>query len=713
MWIAVIAISLMMFPLSGAMGQAQTPLPGSAIPQFVDEMPRLHTIVAGTGQIELQSTEFLSPVMPSTFVPAAGTYNGTWVWGYQEPGQTPGAYIGPVIVATRGVPTEVKWVNNLGSAATTNVLAYKNSVDQTIHWADPLNDGRNMCSHMPVDCVLNPTNPCCQLYTNTVPDVTHLHGGENPAEIDGGPEAWYTSNGSKHGAAFYSVDGAAATNYSIYRYPNVQDAASLWFHPHPLGVTRLNVYAGLAGAYVLQDPALNLPANLPGPADIIPVVLQDRMFDTNGQLYFPNLGINPAIHPYWIPEFVGDTIVINGKVWPKLTLEAKRYRFLFLNGSNARTYEMYFPGGPAFWVIGTDGGYLDKPVKVDPAMGEKLLIMPGERYDVIIDFAGYANKNLVLRNTGRTPFPKGPPPTGTTLGQLMKFVVGPAPAVPDASYNPAAPGAQLRLVAQQIVRLPGTPGGPAVTTANVQKIRQLTLNEVMGPGGPVEILVNNTKWMGHRINPTTGMMEPIPGSTLDTPVGMNYLTELPQEGETEVWEIVNLTADAHPIHVHLVQFQLMSRQNFNVGNYNKAYNALFPPSVQIDPMTGLPYPGGVFIGGYGPPLNYATGNQRALGGNPDVVPYLQNKPAPPLPHEQGWKDTTIMYPGTVTRIAVRFAPQGTKVNDTPLYYQFDPSGSDYVWHCHILDHEDNEMMRPYQVTPSATATRSYVKGIDF
>src|SRR5574337_765178 len=140
------------------------------------------------------------------------------------------------------------------------------------------------------------------------------------------------------------------------------------------------------------------------------------MFDANGQLFFPNLGINPE-HPFWIPEFVGDTIVINGKTWPFLNVQPKRYRFLFLNGSNARAYELFLINratggkGPAMWVIGTDGGYLDNPIIIDPNVkpNDKLVIMPGERYDVIIDFTGYKNTSLEMRNTARTPYPNGAP----------------------------------------------------------------------------------------------------------------------------------------------------------------------------------------------------------------------------------------------------------------------------------------------------------------
>jgi spore coat protein A len=248
-------------------------------------------------------------------------------------------------VASRGTPTEVKFVNDL----TADNIAWKDWTDQTLHWADPVNDGANQCM-MDIVAGQPPTGDCADHYGGPIPAVPHLHGGEQPPEIDGGPEQWFTADGKHVGNAYYSKDGLAPKNYTIYRYLNVQEAAPLWFHDHMLGGTRLNVYAGLAGAYVLIDPGLALPTGLDpvglqqgadGPVDyLIPLVIQDRMFDTNGQLYFPNVGINPE-HPFWIPEFVGDTIVVNGKVWPFLNVEPRRYRFLIINGSNARTYELY------------------------------------------------------------------------------------------------------------------------------------------------------------------------------------------------------------------------------------------------------------------------------------------------------------------------------------------------------------------------------------
>lgn len=754
----------------------QVPLAGSAIPQFVDPLPNLDLIPADLNQIELRMKEFKSMVLPANVVPG---YTGTWVWGYLQPGQATGqlpdgtvpgrqSYLGPVIAATRGLPTEMKFVNNLPTVWTTNVLAYKYSTDQTLHWADPLNTDpltANMCAHMAMPP--DPGSECAsnfgELSDAPIPAAVHLHGGEVPPQLDGGPDSWFTSDGTKKGASFYSRDGTTASNYNIYRYPNNQEGAPLWFHDHTLGATRLNVYAGLAGGYVLVDPA-NDPANLP---QLVPLVIQDRMFDTQGQLFFTAgtaggvlWALNPE-HPYWNPEFVGDVIVVNGKSWPYKTVEAKRYTFLFLNGSNARTYEMALTDpvsknpGPPMWVIGTDGGYLDAPAKIDPVLGGKLLMMPGERYQVIIDFAGYQAGTVgpngaaysgtwLLRNTAKTPYPGGATVNGNTIGRIVQFRVGAAPAS-DASFNPALAGATLRGGLGQgaaLVRLANPAAGALAVGVAVQKTRQLTLNEVMGmpqnatnpidgattayPGGPLEILVNNTKWNGKRITGVANgvyQFQQIPGFVADT-TG-NYLSERPNEGETEIWELVNLTADAHPIHLHLVQFQLINRQKFDVNVYNAAYNAAFPGG-GYDPMTGLPYPQGVYIPGFGPPQSYDNnpGNTRAVGGNPDIgllgkngkPIYLQGLSAPPLPQEAGWKDTIVAYPGQVTRIAVRWAPTDLPAGTAPAaaFYPFDPNGgAGYVWHCHIIDHEDNEMMRPDEVLPNPAVDRDYVKGIDY
>jgi spore coat protein A, manganese oxidase len=769
--IALIALAAVAFGFGASVWAAEQPqftgptaqilMPGKNIPQFVDPLPTL----TGTGglaspKMELDTTpsssiaaptnlymkEFMVPVLPST-APTTPAYTGTHVFGYRLNIATTAAdtYIGPVFVTSRGTPSAINYINNLGSTRTTNLGVWRYSIDQTLHWAAP--NGMQMG---------NLTN-----YDGPIPAVPHKHGGEEPAAVDGGPEAWFLSDPAtwaspgftyppawdvyaKHGLGYYTYNYNAATkaandnnNFSLYRHLNQQEAGPEWFHDHLLGGTRVNVYCGLAGASLQTDTTQTLPAGLtavgldytpatPGTNTslTIPLVLQDRMFDTAGELYFPDLATNPTIHPFWIPEFVGDSIVVNGKSWPFLQVDAKRYSFLMINGSNARTYELNLGKNVPIYVIGTDGGYLDTPVTVN-----KLVIMPGERYQFIIDFGKFAGKTLLMTNTGRTPFPKGAPPSGSTLGNIVQFRVNPAVAgFVDNSYNPALGGViRVNHPIQRLVN-PATGTLNAALTGKIAKNRQLTLNEIMGPLGPQEILVNNTKWTGKR---TDG--NPIPGFKSDG-IG-NYLSELPAEGTTEVWEIINTTADAHPIHTHLTQVQILNRQNYNVSNYVKAYAAAFTGGWGIDMITGMPMnytTPGVFIPGFGPPLPYTSPGTTSLitgapivGGNPDVTPFLQNGIIPPDPNEAGWKDTIVMYPGQVTRIAVRFAPLDTAPGVT-AYYPFTPNNTnpnaiaadfpnyDYVWHCHIVDHEDNEMMRPYQVdSTGVSTTRTYAPGVDY
>lgn len=666
----------------------------------------MDTIVADQTEIQLSMCEFKSRILPPGSL--AGAQPETWVWGYRRgacPTTTQQTYLGPVIVATRGTPTQIRFTNLLGNASSTNVLAYKNSLDQTLHWADPEMLMCNLMASMGEE----PEDDCAENYEGSIPAVPHLHGGEVPPVLDGGPNQWFTSDGLVKGASYYSAPGAAS-NEAIYRYPNKQEAASIWFHDHTLGATRLNVYAGLAAGYIIHDPDTSkLPANMPGPAQIVPIILQDRMFDTNGQLYFP-AGIGAALnpeHPYWSPEFVGDVMVVNGKAWPYLNVEQRRYRFLFLNGSNARTYEMFLTNsvtkvnGPAMYQIGTDGGYLDSAVTIDPnALSgmRKLTLQPGERADIIIDFAALpVGTTLALKNTAKTPFPAGSTPTGG-MDKIMQFrVVAPPNGFVDNTYNPAT---TPTIRTEKIVRIANNPQ----VTPTVK--RQLTLNEVMGmggglyPGGPAEVLVNNTKWAGEssRSYGDFTSITPVGGGSMDS---LNY-SELPKEGTIEQWEIINLTADAHPIHLHLVQFQAINRQTFDVPKYNNAYAAAFPGGLGYRP-------------GFGPPLNYKVANtDGAVGGNPAVTPFLQGAPRAPNANELGWKDTMIMYPGQVTRIMVRYAPTDTPLG-VPAHYPFVTNTLDrgYVWHCHIIDHEDNEMMRPQYVVPQEGVTRTYIQGVHY
>jgi FtsP/CotA-like multicopper oxidase with cupredoxin domain len=700
-------------------GDEQIPLSPTAIPQFVDPLPGL-AIADGTQPVTLTMCEFKANVLPTgTFAP--GVAPETWVWGYivgtECPSTTRNTYLGPVIIAQRNLPTMMTFINNLGYVSTSHLLAYKNSTDQTLHWADPLNKEANACSEESIDNEgMPPVGECAEHYDGPIPAVVHLHGGDLPPVLDGGPDALFTSDGLYQGHGYYSFPGTGGpgSNMAVYRYPNNQEPAPIWFHDHTLGATRLNVYAGLAGGYLITDPTdTSIPSNLPGP---IPLVIQDRMFDKQGQLFFPAgtpFVPNPD-HPFWVPEFTGNVMAVNGHVWPYLDVEPRRYRFLIVNGSNARTYELFLTDqvgkakGPALCQIGTDGGYLDFPVKIDPSAPgnqlQKLLLMPGQRADVIVDFAGLApGAMLLLRNVAKTPYPAGDTVDGKTLGRIMQFRVI-AGGGTDTSYNPAAGGA-LRT---PMVRLVNPVAGTLAPGVVAQKIRQLTLNEVVSEptsvdgtefeGGPMEVLVNNTMWSGK--DPSGNIRPDFTPITVGSDT--TGYSELPKEGETEVWEIINTTADAHPIHLHLVQFQIMNRQNFDVRRYFAAYESAF---------------GGAIVDGFGPPNDYNVPNaDGAVGGNPAVGHFLKGPARPPDANEAGWKDTATMLPGQVTRIAVRWAPMFLPAT-TPAadaYYAFEPDGGHgYVWHCHIIDHEDNEMMRPTSVEPNDAAIRTYIQGIDY
>jgi FtsP/CotA-like multicopper oxidase with cupredoxin domain len=779
-----------------AVQSPQVPFPGADIPQFAQALPLPNRAndgqgiftVLGNRPLTLHMCEFWANVLPEgTYTP--GVQPKTRVWGYIVGDECPpngpddearDSYVGPVIVnqrsslaevsehdssscdkpsenvSGRSGSTDVTWVNELGNAATTGVLAYRYSTDQTLHWADPLNKEANVCSKLAeAGVVPAPGSFCAQNYAGSIPAVAHLHGGEVPPPLDGNPEAWFTSNGAFKGPAYYSFTSAQqddaecddhdershddpgsrghrskpqcrSSNQALYKYPNVQPAAPLWVHDHTLGVTRLSVHAGLAGAYFIEDPSIIpetatttagtsgtckrncLPDNLPPLAQSVPLVIQDGEFDTNGQFFFPADSAGGVLwnpnpqHPYWA-SFIGDTILVNGKVWPFLNVEAKRYQFMLLNASNYRAYELSIPNGPPMYVIATDGGYLDEPVRVDT-----LIMQPGERYEVIIDFAGFTGKNLVIENVAALPFPVGTPPTPSTLGRILQFRVGSPPAGGDASYNPASvPVEPLRTGKNAIVRLADPATGTLAPDVRVQKTRQLTLNWVLQgpttaidavtglltnfPGGPLAFLLNNTHYEGVDRPDFTPITIGPAGERIT-----KFVSELPREGDTEVWEVVNLTVEAHPIHLHLVQFQIMNRQNIDIDGYTAVYNASFP--------------GGAYIPEFGPPLSYgpSPASGGTYGGNPDIVRFLLGPSAPPAPYEAGWKDSVIMYPGQVTRIVVRWAPIDipNTALQAALFYPFDPSNDrGYVWHCHMLDHEDNDLMRPVKVNLNPAAPR--------
>lgn len=692
------ALGFLMFQPSSAVASylvPQTRLNPTTIPQFVDPLPQPATL-DGMGKdhdddgkvwkpkwgnkktFNINMHELNAQILPQTDDAGNPTNFGpTAVWGYNR------AYPGPTIEARRGVRTTIRYRNKIpyGDRSLVQQLL---TVDQTLHWADPLNLGPTMG----VTCSVPPAlgdDPHCFPYQGPMPTVPHLHGGETPSRFDGGPDQWWTSTGIR-GDDYHSRRGARS-NEAIYRYWNDQEAATLWYHDHALGATRINVFAGLAGFYIVRDPA-NEPRDLPGgPADNCPtcdreIIIQDRSFDTNSQLYFPD-GSNPAadpmtppnpdIHPFWIPEFVGDVIVVNGKSWPYLDVRQRRYRFRLLNGSNARHYNLKICAGTDFcataarpmWIIATDGGYLDQPVSIN-----ELVLGPSERAEVIVDFSGLS-RGTKLYLVNNAPIPFGGVPGGlttveqNTVGRIIQFRMD--QWMCDRSCNPANT-CDLR-PKNPIIRL-----DPAVTPPDIT--RQLTLNEFLRNDVPLQLLLNNTRWNGLDTNGN-----PIAGSVQ---IGQEWVTELPQVGATELWELINITVDTHPIHLHLVQFQLLNRETFDTAAYQAAYDAALAAAGKGDAD--------------GPPNQYDVLNvDGAIGGNPAVSPYLSGIVTTPSCHESGWKDTIQAHPGEVTRIMVRYAPTYVPLGASTAgvnQYPFNPTaGPGYVWHCHILDHEDNEMMR--------------------
>jgi spore coat protein A, manganese oxidase len=389
--------------------------------------------------------------------------------------------------------------------------------------------------------------------------VVHLHGAKTAPESDGYPEDWIVPGKS-----------------SLYYYPNQQDAAMLWYHDHALGINRLNVYAGLLGAFFIRD-SVEDALNLPKGKYELPLILYDRLLTRDGQLIYPTSGVPESP---WVSEVFGNAILVNGKLFPYLEVEPRRYRLRVLNGSNARTYHLSFADNidpsrsndAPFHQLGTDQGLLPAPVPLT-----NLEISPGERADLIVDFSEHRGAQLILKSDAFV---------------VMQFRVSSKKAT-ETSSLPAA----LRSV-------PKIPESQAVQT------RLLTLDEYVNKAGnPAMLLLNASHWK--------------------MPV-----TEKPVLGSTEIWTLINPTNDTHPIHLHLVRFQILDRRRYE-------------------------------------PWQFQTKHELHFLGPPE----------PPNPGEAGWKDTVRAYSRMVTRIIVPFSGFTGR----------------YVWHCHILEHEDNEMMRPYEV----------------
>ncbi len=518
------------------------PLPGAGIVVATPTAPNTYAFT------QRQIARQLHPQLPATPI-----------WAYDDGSGLAGqaGSFGMAVVATTGTPVSATFTNALPATYP---------------------------SWIPVDTRLTPLG-------DQVRVMTHLHGGFVAADSDGNPTV--------------TPDGFGPGETQSVYYPNEapQTPALLqWFHDHGMGTTRLNVFAGLAAAYIVRDAtdtgAEPNPAGIPGGAYEIPLVIQDRMFNPDGTFLYPTSTI-PGVT--WIGEYFGDTFLVNGKVWPYLDVEPRLYRFRILNGCNARIMSLKFDGAP-MWQIGAEGGMWDKPVRM-----KELTLTSAERADVIVDFRGMGGQTFVLRNVGPTAPVMTPAPALAPVMQIRvaKKVVNPGPTAIPTSL----PGRAAILPA------------PSVT-------RYITLNEV-GAGTPDWYL--NLSGL-HFMDPST---------------------ENVRAGAVEDWVYVNLTPDTHPMHTHLFTHQVIGRTPFDAAGYQAAYGG----------PTGVP--GGI-----------------------DPTPFITGPMQPPTPDERGFKDTSKANPGFLLTIRGRFdLPSGVT---TP---------QSYVHHCHIVEHEDNDMMRPFTVIP--------------
>ena len=624
-------------------------------------MPRAATITMRGGKpadyYEISVKQFAQQILPAP-LPM------TTVWGYgavrsaSKKGLLVHHAPSLTIESKWNRPVRVKWVNDLVDG-NGDYLPHLLPVDQTLHWANPPGGSEGRDSRPSFEVTPGP-------YRGPVPLVTHVHGAAGVGdESDGYAEAWYLPaagnipEGYATEGTWYPFFAAKAAGkfgvawgpgFATFQYPNNHRESTLWYHDHTLGMTRLNVYAGPAGFFLVRggpegekailDSRSSTPAVLPGPAPIegdpfparktyyeIPIAIQDRSFNDDGSLFYPSSreffdgatadvpGFIPDtdLSPIWNPEFFGNMIMVNGNTWPFQTVEQRRYRLRFLNGCQSRFLVLDFGQIPGVevWAIGNEGGFLAAPVNLTATHDNRLLMGLAERADLIVDFTKVPVGNHVLHNVGPDePFGGGEPNEDfdaadpSTTGQVLQFRVVPAVA-PDPTTPP------------EFLVLPPITALPAAT-----RTRPLALIEMMSQywDGPAEALLGHLNQDGM---PVHQMWE-------------DAVTENPSVGDTEVWEFHNFTADAHPMHVHETSFEVVSRQALVVNQDGETE----PPS-------------------------------RLVG-----------ESRPPEEWESGFKDTVIAYPGEVTRIRARFSHPGQ-----------------FVWHCHIVEHEDNEMMRPYRIGP--------------
>ena len=470
---------------------------------------------------------------------------------------------GPVIETLQGVPLYLKWENHLPKE---HFLPF----DKSIPTAIPRNGG--------------------------VPAVVHLHGGVNSPQSDGSAFAWFTAGYKETGKAWST---------EVYTYPNAQHPGNLLYHDHALGLTRINLLAGLLGLYVIRNPKVEDPFKLPsGDQYDRHLVIVDRSFNRDGSIFMNKTGNNPSIHPQWNPEYQGDAIVVNGKAWPFLKVQRRRYRFRITNASNARYFLLALSNKLPFIVLGSDSSYLPAPVRT-----ATLLVSPAETFDVVVDFSMAPAGAAELTNAAPFPYPSGEPPGILASSRVMKFII--------ASGKPSD-NSRIPAKLQQY--------SPAnIDEASVR--RYITMYEYQSAANQTVLLYIN-------------------GKRFDDPV-----TEKPVVGSTEVWEVINLTPDSHPLHLHLAVFQAVKVQEI------------------IEPTTFW---------------TCMTKFNDAIKCN--ISSYATGKTIEVPAYEKTWKNVVKIEPGYMTTIIAKF-----RLVDSNKHYPFDATAfPGYVYHCHVSNFQIHE-----------------------
>lgn len=621
--------------------------------------------------------------------------NPTTLWGYVDTATNKTGYLGPLIIAQRGKPVVIRMHNNLPDK---HILP----VDTTLMGAE----------------ATAAVNRCC----------VHLHGGYVPWTMDGGPFTWFTPSG-----VVGATDGSAGPSFANgvpgvpgaadYYYPNDQSERLVWYHDHAIGITRLNAHAGMAAGYLIVDPVLtalttgDAPA-IPGLAYTIPLILQDKSFKTvadqwgkPGDLWYPSVYEHDGNVARWdlgepsdgfenesgsvpdtscVPEAFFDTPVINGMAYPYVEVEPRRYRILTLNGSQARFFhlQLYYestvnPGepdfgkpGPAFIQIASEGGVLPQPVvmnnppiqiptgcdgEVDPNGPFNLLLAPAERADLVIDFSSVpAGSNLILYNDAPAPFPMGDPRNDYYTGCPDQASQGGATST-EAGFGPNT----RTLMQIRVGKLTGAadPMDFNATLGALSEALPGAYRDSHEPFGEFDLdpsahgVKYEVKTLNEDFDEYGRLIQRIgtDQALYRDSYGRNYMddaTEKYNQGDLVIWDIYNTTGDTHPMHFHLVNVQVLGSATFD----NSIPNILaFQPTSSFMP----------------PPPNY-----------------------------RGWKETVRMNPCEVTRVIMKFDLPSVGFDVPASVRSGIPAGyHEYVWHCHILEHEEHDMMRPLLVKP--------------